>query len=251
VSAVDLRRTDDYDDLSRISAEVVAQHIRSKPHARILVATGRTPIGTYQVLAGMVEAGALDVSEITAFQLDEYVGLEPDDHRSLGRWAREAFVHPLGLDDDRFVTLPVAGVDGSASLAEHDRRVRVAGGYDLAILGIGENGHLGFNEPPCDPSAPSRVVTLSATSLASSAGYWGESGDLPRRAVTVGLGPILEAGAIILLVSGARKRAILERALSGSMTPDVPASYLLRARSLVVVADRDAWPARTNDGEAT
>jgi glucosamine-6-phosphate deaminase len=208
VSAVDLRRTDDYDDLSRISAEVVAQHIRSKPHARILVATGRTPIGTYQVLAGMVEAGALDVSEITAFQLDEYVGLEPDDHRSLG-------------------------------------------GYDLAILGIGENGHLGFNEPPCDPSAPSRVVTLSATSLASSAGYWGESGDLPRRAVTVGLGPILEAKAIILLVSGARKRAILERALSGSMTPDVPASYLLRARSLVVVADRDAWPARTNDGEAT
>jgi hypothetical protein len=143
-------------------------------------------VGTYRALTTMVARGALDASRVTAFQLDEYLGLEPGDRRSLGRWARDVFVDPLGLGDDRFVTLPL---DGAAALADHDRRVREEGGYDLAILGIGENGHLGFNEPPSDPAAASRVVALSTASVASNTGYWGDAADVPRRAVTVGLGP--------------------------------------------------------------
>jgi glucosamine-6-phosphate deaminase len=245
VSEVDVRPADDYDDLSRIAAGVVADVILATPDARILVATGQTPVGTYGELATMVERGELDVAAITAYQLDEYLGLERGDSRSLGRWAHQMFVGPLGLSEDRFVALPP---DGDDALAQHDLRVRAAGGYDLAILGIGENGHLGFNEPPCDASAPSRVVSLSPASVASNARYWGDRADVPRRAATVGLGPILESRSILVLASGDRKRDVLERALLGPVTSDVPASYLQRAASVVVVADRDAWTPQTDGG---
>jgi glucosamine-6-phosphate deaminase len=245
VSEIELRPADDYEDLSRIGAAAIADVIRATPDARILIATGRTPVGAYWALASMVERGELDVAAITAFQLDEYVGLEPGDGRSLGRWAHEMFVGPLRLSEDRFVALPL---DGEDALAEYDRRVRAGGGYDLAILGIGENGHLGFNEPPCDASAPSRVVSLSPASITSNARYWGDRAEVPLRAATVGLGPILESRSILVLASGDRKREVLERALLGPETSDVPASHLQRAASVVVVADRDAWTRETDGG---
>jgi glucosamine-6-phosphate deaminase len=249
LTGIDVRVAEDYDDLSRMAAEVVADAVRAEPGARILIATGETPMGTYRALAAMTAAGALDASRVTAYQLDEYLDLEPDDRRSLAGWALRTFVEPLGIGEGRFVRLPL---DGDDALAEHDRRVRARGGYDLAILGVGENGHLGFNEPPSDDSAPSRRVVLSEASVRSNARYWGEDAPVPRRAVTVGLSAVLEADAVLLLASGARKRAIVERALFGPVSPDVPASYLQRARRVIAIVDRDACPAHLDrDGGPT
>jgi glucosamine-6-phosphate deaminase len=246
VNAIAIRRVDDYDDLSRVAAVAIAEVIRAVPAARILVATGGTPMGAYRELAEMTDAREVDASGTTAFQLDEYLGLEPGDRRSLGRWALETFVRPLRIDDDRFVRLPV---DGAPGLAAYDHRVQDDGGYDMAILGIGENGHLGFNEPPSDADAPTRVVELSESSLRSNARYWDTDAGVPDRAVTVGLGPILGSRRIVLLASGAGKRAILHRALSEPPTPEVPASFLQRAGSVLVVADRAAAPGAERDGD--
>jgi glucosamine-6-phosphate deaminase len=239
VSAIALRRVRDYHDLSRVAADAIARTIRATPAAKVLVATGQTPMGAYGQLAAMTDAGSLDTSRLTVFQLDEYLGLRPDDPRSLGRWALETFVRPLRIDDNRFVRLPL---DEGADLDAYDRRIRDDGGYDLAILGIGVNGHLGFNEPPADADVPSRIVRLSEASRVANERYWGGDDGVPERAVTVGLAPILAAGHILLLASGGRKRSILRRALADPPSPDVPASFLQHASSVVVIADRGAAP---------
>jgi glucosamine-6-phosphate deaminase len=243
VSGIEILRAEDYEALSRLGAETIAAVVRETPRARVLVATGKTPMGVYRELAAMARSGELDASGIMPFQLDEYLGLAPGDHRAFARWALESFVVPLGLAEESLVRLPVAdGSDPDLDLREYDRRVREEGGYDLAILGIGENGHLGFNEPPCDWSAPTRRVELSRETIASNARYWGDSDDVPRRAVTVGMEPLLGARTVLLLASGARKRDIVRRALSGPVTPEVPASYLQRAARVVAIVDREAWP---------
>jgi glucosamine-6-phosphate deaminase len=233
-----MRAAVDYDDLSRVAAREIADGLLARPAARILVATGATPMGAYRELARMAEAGEVDAAGATVFQLDEYLGVHGDDRRSLGRWAVETFVRPLGIGEDRFVRLPF----DDAGLGAYDRRVGEEGGYDLAILGIGENGHLGFNEPPSAADAPSRVVELSAASRRSNARYWDPGAEVPAQAVTVGLGPILRSGRIVLLVSGERKRETLRRAMLEPPTAEVPASFLQLADDVLVIADRAAAP---------
>ena len=208
----------------------IAARIRARPELSVLVATGNTPMPTYARLAELASAGELDASHVTAVQLDEYLGLEPGDSRSLRAWMEKTFVQPLGIT--RVLPLNDPGTF-TASLAD-------LGGLDLAILGLGPNGHLGFNEPPSPPDAPTRTLALTPESLESNRAYWGGQA-VPERAVTAGMDVILAARETLLLVSGAHKRDILARALHGPETPDVPASYLRRTR-LTVLADRAAAP---------
>src|SRR5205807_8145018 len=116
-----------------------------------------------------------------------------------------------------------------------------AGGYDLSVLGLGPNGHLGFNEPPCDAEVPTRMVELTEASIESNTHYWGGRERVPRRAVTAGMAQLLAARQTLLVVSGAHKREILLRAVIGPITPDVPASYLQQVANVTVLADRAAW----------
>jgi glucosamine-6-phosphate deaminase len=162
------------------------------------------------------------------------------------RWTRERILVPLGVPDDRFVSLPgtpgdVADpTDVDAACRAYDRTVRAAGGFDLAILGLGPNGHLGFNEPPSSAEAPTRRVALTDESLASNAVYWGGRDVVPREAVTAGMDLLLAARTILLIVTGARKRDILHRTLHGPVDPRVPASFLQRCPQAIVVADAAA-----------
>jgi glucosamine-6-phosphate deaminase len=173
------------------------------------------------------------------FQLDEYLGIGPDDPRSLLGWTLRSFVGPLGIPLANVVCLPVSGED--ATCAEYDRRVEREGGYDLAVLGIGTNGHIGFNEPPSDGSAPTREVVLSPDSIGSNARYWGGEQQVPRRAITAGMPALLRARTTLLVASGISKRDIVRRAFTGPVTPLVPASYLQGARDVTVLVDRAAW----------
>ncbi|MCA1597137.1 MAG: 6-phosphogluconolactonase, partial [Chloroflexi bacterium] len=145
----------------------------------------------------------------------------------------------MEVPESRVVTLPGDTGDPLGACQDYDRAVAAAGGFDLAILGLGPNGHLGFNEPPAEPEAPTRVVTLTAASLESNARYW--DGQAPLQAMTAGMAAILAARKALLLVSGAHKSAILHRSLEGPVTPDVPASFLQLLPSAVVVMDRAAW----------
>lgn len=228
------------EELARAGADLVADELAANPTAGIVVPTGRTPLGLYRELACRREAGSFDVSAVTIFQLDEYLGIGPEDRRTLFGWMDRGFLSPLAIPDAHVVRLPTEG-DLANACAAYDRGVAARGGYDLAILGLGANGHLGFNEPPADHSAPTREVALSAASIASNGGYWGTAEDVPPRAVTIGMGPLLAARRILLLVSGAGKHEIVHRALHGPVTSSIPASYLQEADDVTVLADQAAW----------
>ncbi len=231
---------DDTDELSRVAADVVAAVIEATPAAAIAVATGRTPIGLYAELAARRRSNLIDVPGIAVYQLDEYLGLEPFDRRSLFGWMQQSFLEPLGIEDERVNRLPVDG-DLDDGCAAFDRELEAGGGLDLAILGLGPNGHLGFNEPPSGPDTPTRVVDLSPVTIEANARYWGDAADVPRTAVTMGMAQLLSARSIVLLASGEEKRSILHRALEGSIGPEVPASYLRETPGeLTVIVDRAA-----------
>ncbi len=232
---------EDDSDLARTGADLVADAIAGGAEVAVVAATGRTPMGMYAELAARRRSGLVDTGGITAFQLDEYLGLGPDDRRSLLGWMRESFLDPLRVPDDRVVRLPVDG-DLEEACAAFDRALEARGGLDLAILGLGTNGHLGFNEPPSAPDAPTRAVDLSPATIRANARYWGDVVDVPARAVTMGMRQLLSARKIVVAVSGRAKRTILRRVLEGRVEPDVPASLLrLSGSNVIVIADRAAW----------
>ena len=238
--SVHLQLVEDYEALSHAGAEVVAGLIARKPDAALVLATGDSPMRMYQLLAERVQRGELDVSRLRLFQLDEYWGLRPDDDRSLYGWMRRAILDPWGIADSQLVRLRGDAPSPEAACRAYDEAVAAAGGFDLAVLGLGPNGHLGYNEPPAHPDSPTRLVTLTESSLETGARYWGSRDRVPRQALTAGLASLLAARQIVLLVSGAHKRKILDATLNGPITPDVPASLLRLAQNVTVIADRAA-----------
>jgi glucosamine-6-phosphate deaminase len=217
------------------------------PSASVVVATGDTPMGMYGELAFAVHRGELDCSRLRVFQLDEYVGVDVDDPRSLYGWMNRAFLQPLRIPEARVVRLPGDTRDWFEACSEYDRTVAEAGGLDFAILGIGPNGHLGFNEPPSGADSTTRMVALTSESVESNARYWGGREKVPKRALTAGMAVLLVTRKILVVVSGEHKQEILQWALEGSVTPDVPASYLQQASDVTVVAD--AWAAAQLDSK--
>jgi len=233
---------DTYEQLSHLGAGIIAQTLAGKPDATILPATGNTPMGMYEELARRYREGTVDTTRARVFQLDEYVGLGPDDFRSLYGWTRRSFVEPLGIPDAQVTRLVADAADPQAACADYEAAVAAAGGIDLAIMGLGPNGHLGFNEPPSGPDAPTRTIDLAEESVESNAVYWGGRDQVPRQAMTAGLNVILAARHIVLVVTGAHKRSILDRAINGAVTPDVPASWLQHAPNVTILADHEALP---------
>jgi glucosamine-6-phosphate deaminase len=238
---MDLIVVDDYEALSRAGAGWLREAIREQPDAVLVAATGDTPMGMYIELAQLQLRGLVDTSRLRVFQLDAYLGLAPDDRRSLFGWTRRSFIEPLGIAEANVVRLAGDAQDPWEACRAYDAAARQVGGFDLSILGLGPNGHLGFNEPPSPPDAPTRVVDLTSESILSNARYWGGEEQVPRQALTCGMDLLLAARRTLLLVSGAHKHPILHRAIEGAQTPEVPASYLQSASNVTVLADRAAW----------
>jgi glucosamine-6-phosphate deaminase len=238
---LDLIIVDDYDALGRRGADWLTEAIQAKLEAAIVVATGDTPMGVYRQLAERRSRGLIDTSRLRVFQLDAYLGLAPDDRRSLFGWTRRSFIEPLGIRDENIVRLAGDASDPWEACRAYDAAARAVGGFDISILGLGPNGHLGFNEPPSPSDASTRVVDLSPESIASNARYWGGEQHVPRQALTCGMDLLLAARRTLLLVSGAHKHQILHRTVEGPQTPEVPASYLQLAFNVTLLADRAAW----------
>ncbi|MGI8657290.1 MAG: glucosamine-6-phosphate deaminase [Candidatus Limnocylindria bacterium] len=236
---MELREADDAGALAREAAEIVAETVANHPGALVMAATGETPMGTYAELVRQRAGGALDSSGMRIAQLDEYLGIGPEDPRSLFGWMHRALVEPLGIGPDRVIRFDSQEPDADLAAREYDARIQAAGGINLAILGLGVNGHLGFNEPPSDASSPTRTVHLSPDTLASNAAYWGDR-PVPTGAITAGMGVILSARRILLLVSGGHKAAVLTRVLESDPDPWLPASQLHAHPNTIVLADRTA-----------
>jgi glucosamine-6-phosphate deaminase len=231
---VELHAVGDPAELARSAADAVAEAVQARPDAVLLAATGNTPMGCYAELARR----RFDSSRLRVAQLDEYTGVPESDARSLYGWMRRSLCEPLGIGEERIIRLRPDG-DPVLACRSYDAAVAAAGGIDLAILGLGPNGHLGFNEPPTDAHAPTREVALTEASLESNSHYWGDA-PIPERARTAGMTLISGARRVLLLVSGAHKADILRRVMDAQPNRWLPASWLHLHPDALLIADRAA-----------
>jgi glucosamine-6-phosphate deaminase len=230
----------DYAELSRKACDLVVAALRNKPASVCVFPTGETPLGLFRGLVAAHRDGAFDASAMRVVTLDEYAGIARDDRRRLFLWLRRELLDPLGIPDRHIDAFDPAATDPAAEAARIERRVVELGGIGLAVLGLGANGHLGFNEPGSAFDSRARLVTLAEDSIRSNAAYWGSEADVPRQALTLGLGNISQAREIVLLASGARKSPILAQTLTGPVTTDVPATAIRAHPAAVCIADHAA-----------
>nr|WP_231703607.1 glucosamine-6-phosphate deaminase [Arthrobacter sp. zg-Y179] len=222
--------------MGALGASFIEVLVRDRPDAVLGLATGSSPLPVYRYLA----TRGLDLSRVRAFALDEYVGLPAGSEQSYAAVIEREVVRPLGLDPDR-VAVPDGGAEDPAQAAEaFERRLEQSGGVDLQLLGIGHNGHLAFNEPGSPLDSRTRVQRLSETTRRANARFFPSIGEVPRFCITQGLGTIRRARHLLLLVRGEGKAGILERALTGPVDTDCPASILQLHPRVTVIADEAA-----------
>jgi glucosamine-6-phosphate deaminase len=238
--SVDRRVAADEREVAAIGADIVVEVVSAKPDAALICATGRSPVGLYRELAARARRGEVALDRVRIFQLDEYVGVGEDDSRSLYRWLERDLLDRAGIAHEQVVRLHGDASDLEAVCAGYEDAVAAAGGIDLAILGLGPNGHVGFNEPPSKADAPTRVVELTPASIESNARYWPSGTEVPTRALTAGMTVLLAARRVLLVVVGEHKRAILRAATAGPKTPAVPASLLADASGVTILCDAAA-----------
>ncbi|QBD77140.1 glucosamine-6-phosphate deaminase [Ktedonosporobacter rubrisoli] len=228
----------DYEEMSALSADIVASIITEAPNATLGLTTGNTPVGLYNKLVARYRSDSLSLDKIRVFCTEEYLGIGPDNPCGLFSWLNRLFVTPCRLSADRVFRLRGDDPEPQLACLEFDEQIRRCGGLDLIVESVGINGHIGFNEPGSPLDAPTRILALSEDTLEYNTSYWDR--DVPRYGLTIGLSTILAARQILLLVSGQSKAEALARALTGPVTSAVPASILQQASQLMVVADRDA-----------
>src|SRR5215203_1400608 len=203
---------------SEAAADVVTSVIHDNPYAAISFPTGSTPLGMFDVLAARAARGEIDFSNVTVFCLDEYIGVTVEDPNSLTRWLWDALLTRIGITPDQLHTLPVIANDPVAAAAEYEEAITARGGLDLAILGLGPNGHVGYNEPGSSVDSRTRVITLTPESRHQASAYWEGSIPIPDRAMTMGVGTLLAAKQIVLLVVGEAKADMVRRTLEDPMS---------------------------------
>jgi glucosamine-6-phosphate deaminase len=226
--------------MSVAAADVVVEILNAYPEAAISLPTGSTPVGMFNELIQRGKAGAVDLTRFHLFCLDEYLGVSEEDPNTLTSWLMRTFIVPAGIPLDHVHTLPVADEYPEAAAKRYEESIAGCGGLELAVLGIGGNGHIAYNEPGSASDSRTRIVQLTAESVEQAAGYF-DGASVPTTAMTVGVGTLLEARKIVLIASGASKQEILHAALKGPLTADVPASWLrLAPERVTVIVDEAA-----------
>jgi len=230
----------DYDEMSERAAEITIAALKAKAKAVLGLATGSTPVGLYQRLIKAHEKSGLDFSQVVTFNLDEYVGLAPDHEQSYRRFMDENLFNYINVK--RSNTHVPDGL--AAPLLKHckkyEQMMRKAGGVDLQVLGIGRDGHVAFNEPGTSLGSRTHVVALTAETIQDNARFFDRAEDVPRFAVTMGVGTILEARKCLTLASGASKADAVKATVEGPITSQITASALQLHPDTVVVVDEAA-----------
>ena len=223
------------------AAARIVEVVRAKPDAVLGLSTGSSPLGTYAALAERVRRGDVDLSRASGFALDEYVGLPAGSPQSYAATIDREATGPLRMDPARVHVPPGAADDLDAACAEYERAIREAGGVDVQLLGIGANGHIGFNEPTSSFASRTRIKTLAPRTREDNARFFGDDLDaVPLHCVTQGLGTILEARRLLLVAQGEGKAAAVAAAVEGPLTAMVPASALQLHPDAVVLLDEAA-----------
>lgn len=219
-------KCENYAEVSRKAANLIASQIIVKPDAVLGLATGSTPIGTYKLLIEQYNKGELDFSEITTVNLDEYVGLSPENDQSYRYFMNDNLFNHVNVRKDHTFVPNGLAKDVNVECAEYEKRIEDLGGIDLQLLGIGGNGHVGFNEPAAAFDTVTHVVELKASTREANARFFASIDEVPTHALTMGLKGIMGAKKVLLVANGPQKAEIVEKAFFGPVTPEVPASIL-------------------------
>ncbi len=230
----------DYESLSRQAAMLVAKTVRSNPAAVLGLATGSTPLGLYRDLTEMVQQGFVKFGRVTTFNLDEYYPITRENPQSYYQFMQRHFWEPAGISAARAHSLKGDSDDAAEECLHYEQRIRQAGGIDLQVLGIGINGHIGFNEPGEKLQAETHLVSLSGETIAANSRFFEKAADVPGMALTMGVGTIMKARRILLLASGGHKAAAIRETVRGPLTTAVPASLLQAHPRVTVMVDREA-----------
>ena len=227
-----------YDEMSGAAADIVVNQLTVKPDSVLGLATGSTPLGMYAELVKRYRAGAIDFSRVHSFNLDEYYPMKRSHPQSYYYFMHENLFDMVNIASSRLLSGETD--DPSAECANYDAEIEAAGGIDLQILGIGLNGHIGFNEPTESYSIPTHLVGLTESTINANSRFFSGGEVQPVSALTMGFGSIFSSKSILLLISGAGKAQIAKKLFEGRIYTDIPASLLLLHPDVTVLLDRDA-----------
>lgn len=230
----------DYDELSRRAARRVVAALRRKPDLVLGLATGSTPIGLYRELARLYRKGELDLSRVTTFNLDEYYGLPASHEESYHHFMQEHLFKYVNVDPRRTHIPDGRTADVKEECERYEKLLAESGWVDLQVLGIGGNGHIGFNEPGTDFGASTHLIDLAPATIRANARFFPSPEDVPRQAISMGIKTIMHSREIVLLASGPDKAKAIQATAEGPVTSDVPASVLQLHRNAVIIVDRAA-----------
>lgn len=231
---------ENYEAMSKAGAQIVAGLIRRKPNCVLGFATGGTPLGLYKELIRLHRHEGLDFSKVTTFNLDEYVGLPPPHDQSYHYYMWEYLFKHINVDP-RFVHIPMGmAQDVEAHCEWYEEQIKKAGGIDLQILGIGANGHIAFNEPGSSLGSRTRIKTLTGTTREANARFFKNSNEVPKFAITMGVGTIMDAKQLLLLANGEGKAEAIAATCEGPITAACPASIVQLHRYAYVIVDEAA-----------
>lgn len=229
-----------YKDVSKRAADIIVAQITLNPKSVLGLATGSTPVGMYQQLIKKYEKGNLDFSKVTTVNLDEYKGLAPKNEQSYRYFMNQNLFDFVNIDKDH--TFVPDGIEKNSEKAckEYNKVLEKVGSPDIQVLGIGANGHIGFNEPGDAFIKDTHCVDLSKSTIEANSRFFEKKEEVPKQAYTMGIKNIMSAKRILLLATGEAKADALYKALCGSITPQVPASILQLHPDVIVVADKEA-----------
>lgn len=236
-------KTKDYEQMSTIAADILGAQIISKPESVIGLATGSSPIGLYNNLAKRCTEGRLDFSAVCTVNLDEYVGLSPEHEQSYANFMWTNLFSKINIAPGNTHLPNGIAEDLVSECASYDELIRSLGGIDLQLLGIGHNGHIGFNEPADFFPLGTHMVKLTSSTQKANQRFFNNIADVPTHALTMGIRDIIQARRILVVVSGVDKADAVKRMLTGTVVPDMPASILQLHRDCILVADEAALSA--------
>ena len=230
----------DYYHVSRVAANIISAQVIMKPDCVLGLATGSTPIGTYEQLIRWYEKGDLDFSQVHSINLDEYRGLSPENDQSYRYFMNRHLFDSINIDKKNTFVPNGMEEDREKACREYDEIIRSHGGIDMQILGLGHNGHIGFNEPGSAFGKETHCVKLTESTISANARFFASIDDVPKEAYTMGIKSIMQAKKIVVIVSGESKNEIVKRAFTGPITPEVPASVLQLHNDVILVGDEPA-----------
>ena len=233
-------RAKDYQDMSRKAANIISAQIIMKPNCVLGLATGSSPVGTYRQLIEWYNKGDLDFSHVTSINLDKYKGLSPENDQSYRYFMDTNLFNHVNIDKAHTFVPNGLEVNSEKACTDYNHTIATSGGIDLQLLGLGHNGHIGFNEPGAAFERETHCVDLTESTIEANKRFFSSEEEVPRQAYTMGIKNIMQAKKILVIVSGADKAQILEKVLHGPITPEVPASILQLHNDVTIVADESA-----------